>query len=173
MDETFWIYIDLWRLKSTTILDVFPQLRINYYIESLWEAKGPTEMDEIWGYWHLQIKKVDIERIVFNSHIGTYWYTRVPFALHNATASLQRKLVASPSTVQSNTWLIYVISFPLKMNTNKEKRSKKRWHFSLPDWSCKLQKVIFSNKIEYFGHLSCLVPCPRFKKLICNQNSSV
>jgi hypothetical protein len=74
------------RLNEVTVKDYYPLPRMDDYLDSLGSFKNSTTFDTNIGYWQLDVSKDDRDKTTFNSHMGTFRFSRMPFFLINAPA---------------------------------------------------------------------------------------
>ena len=82
--------IDFRNLNAVTIKDAHPLPRFDATIISLGGARFFTTLDFGSASWQIVMKLSDEPKITFATKGGLYQWTRMRFALYNATASFQR-----------------------------------------------------------------------------------
>ena len=103
-----------------TIADTYPLPRMEDCIDSLGEARLFTTLDALWGYWQVPIAERDRDKTTFTTHMGTFRYRRMQFALRNAPATFQRALDVILSGVRWKTCLVYIDDVVIFSNTQEE-----------------------------------------------------
>lgn len=79
-------------LNAMNVCDISRIPRMDECLAFLGDATVFTTLDCNSGYWQIPEATEDIPRMTFTCHVGTYSFCRVPFALMNAPATLQRMI---------------------------------------------------------------------------------
>ena len=83
--------IDYRNLNSRTVKDAYTLPRIDDTIDTLIGAKYFSKLDLRSGYWQVEVKEEDKEKIAFTvGNLGFYECSRMAFVLTNAPATFQR-----------------------------------------------------------------------------------
>ncbi|CAG8639968.1 11344_t:CDS:1 [Dentiscutata erythropus] len=78
------------KLNLITKKDTYPLPRIDEKLDNLEKAKWFTSLNLTSGYWQVQIKEEDKEKMVFITKYGLYEFNITPFELYNAPSIFQR-----------------------------------------------------------------------------------
>src|SRR5262249_49743083 len=84
--------VDYRRLNQVTRVDAYCMPRADDSIARLAGSKVFSALDVTSGYWHIPIRRQDIEKTAFATHLGLFEFRVMPFGLVNAPATFQRMI---------------------------------------------------------------------------------
>ena len=100
--------VDYRKLNSVTKRDSYPLPRICDIMDTLGRSKIFSTMDLKSAYHQIPVHPADIEKTGFTFHRGLFEFTRMPFGLANAPASLQRIMDYIFGDMLGNSIMIYL-----------------------------------------------------------------
>ena len=100
--------VDYRKLNSVTKRDSYPLPRICDIMDTLGRSKIFSTMDLKSAYHQIPVHPADIEKTAFTCHRGLFEFTRMPFGLANAPASLQRTMDYIFGDMLGNSIMIYL-----------------------------------------------------------------
>ena len=77
----------------------FPLPHIDVLVDNTAQHKVFSFMDDFSSYNQIRMAPEDMEKIIFITQWGTFFYTILPFGLKNAGATYQRAMVADRKSV--------------------------------------------------------------------------
>ncbi|MBW0516965.1 hypothetical protein O181_056680 [Austropuccinia psidii MF-1] len=83
---------DFRALNNYKKADRYPIPRIPHALDKLAKAKYITKMDCMKGFHQNEVKPNSMKLLRITCHMGIYKYTRMPFAIKNATAHFKRMM---------------------------------------------------------------------------------
>lgn len=84
--------VDYRHLSELSYKDHNPIPRIDECIDSLGETSVFTTLDANSVFWKIPLAEEDQQKTAFNTHVGLYEFSRMPFELTNALATFQGAL---------------------------------------------------------------------------------
>ena len=82
--------VDFTNLNKACPQDPFPLPRIDQIVDSTAECDLLCFLDAFSGYHQIKMAVEDVEKTAFLTPCGVYFYTCMPFGLHNTGATFQR-----------------------------------------------------------------------------------
>jgi len=158
-DETkrWRVVVDFRRLNDLTINDTFPLPNITEILEQLADAVYFTTLDLADGYHQVPLCEEDKEKTAFNTQMGHYHFTRMPFGLKGAPATFQRIMNTVLSGLNGLKCFVYlddVVVYGYNLLDHNRKLTEVFQSFR--NFNLKLQpkKCHFVRKeICYLGHI--------------------
>ncbi|KYO32531.1 hypothetical protein Y1Q_0013042 [Alligator mississippiensis] len=89
-DESIRFCVDYRKLNAITTPDAYPMLRMDPLLDCLGPAKVISTLNLSKGFWQMALDLDTIVKSVFNTSVGLYEFTVLPFGMHNSPASFQR-----------------------------------------------------------------------------------
>lgn len=83
---------DFRKLNSVTEKDSYPLPNIADILASLGKAKYFSSLDNLWGFYQIEIEPKDREKTAFVTYNGLYEYNRLAMGLTGAPATFQRAM---------------------------------------------------------------------------------
>jgi len=82
--------VDYRKLNAVTVKDSYPLPRIDDLLDQLSGNAWFTILDLKSGYWKIEIRPEDNEKMAFSIRNGLWQFTVMPFGLCNAPATFER-----------------------------------------------------------------------------------
>ena len=89
-DGTLRVCMDFRKLNAVSRFDAYPMPRIDDLIERIGRARYITTLDLCKGYWQVPLEEKSREYTAFQTPMGLFQFTVMPFGLHGAPATFQR-----------------------------------------------------------------------------------
>ena len=70
-------------MNAVIVRDAYLIPRMDESIDSIWDAKVISSLDESSGYWHILIARKDKDKTALTTHFGTYAFMHMSFGLKN------------------------------------------------------------------------------------------
>lgn len=83
------ISVDYRTLNEVAIFYAFPMPQVDNMVEKIGQAKYISMLDLTKGYWQIPMAIQDGEKTMFGIPWGLFQFKRMPFGLHEASASFQ------------------------------------------------------------------------------------
>ena len=150
--------IDLRKLNSRTIKDVYSLPRIEDALDSLDGACLFTSLDLKSGYWQVELDEESIPLTAFTvGPLGFYDCVRMPFGLTNAPATFQRLMQTCLGELHLNWCIIYLDDIIIFSKTPEEHLCRLKGMFErLAKAGLKLKPSkceFFHDSLRYLGHV--------------------
>ena len=87
-------YVDFHNLNNACLKDEFPLPSIDLHMDSVAGSSMFSFMDGYNGYNQIRMAAKDAQQISFNTPIGNFYYTVMPFSLKNARVTYQQTITA-------------------------------------------------------------------------------
>lgn len=82
--------VDYRQLNDVTIQVAYPLPRVDECLDSLSNSKWFSSMDLNSGFWQIAMAPEDKEKTAFNTSLGLYQLTLMPFGLVNSPSTFER-----------------------------------------------------------------------------------
>ncbi|MCO5566622.1 hypothetical protein L7F22_020299 [Adiantum nelumboides] len=89
-DDSYKFCIDFWPLNKVTIHDLYPLPRIDDLLDQLGKSQYFTSLDLASGYWQIPLHASDAHKTTFQTPMGLYEFTRMPFGQSDVGSSFQQ-----------------------------------------------------------------------------------
>ena len=116
--------MDYRKLNAITTRDVYPLPRIEDALSRLEGSRYFSIMDMQSGYWQVEVRPEDREKLAFITPDGLYQFKVMPFGLSNAPATFQRMMDVLLSGLKWNTCLVYLDDIVVFSKTFSEHLSR-------------------------------------------------
>lgn len=100
--------VDYRQLNDVTIKDAYPLPRVDECLDSLSNSKWFSSMDLNSGFWQIAMAPEDKEKTAFNTSLGLYQFTVMPFGLANSPSTFERLVENILRGLQWQECLVYM-----------------------------------------------------------------
>ena len=107
-DGTSRFCVDYRQINAVTRKDAYPLPRVDDTLETLAGSQLFSTLDLISGYWQVEVKPEDREKIAFVTSEGLYEFNVLPFGLCNGPATFQRLMNILLAGIQWHNCLVYI-----------------------------------------------------------------
>ena len=156
-DGTFRLCVDYRRLNAITVKDSYPLPRIDEILSSLGKARVFASLDLLMGYHEVEVDPRDRAKTAFVTHRGLFVFNVMPFGLTNAPATFQRLMNNLFQSRLGIDILVYLDDILCYAETLEQLYKSLEYALQTvisAGLKCKAKKCkLFSNKIEYLGHI--------------------
>ncbi|XP_035844008.1 uncharacterized protein LOC118490461 [Helianthus annuus] len=163
-DGTWRMCIDFKDLNKACPKDAYPLPEIDLKVNSLVPYRFKCFLDAYKGYHQIKMSKEDEEKTVFNTDVGIFCYTKMPFGLRNAGATYQRLMDKVFETQIGRNLEVYVDYLVIKSREEKQMLADIEETFQrLREYNIKLNPKKCSFGVEEGKFLGVVVTRDGFK----------
>ena len=157
-DGTIRFCIDYRKLNDVTVKDSYPIPRIDTTLDALSGAKWFSTIDLKSGYWQVDMSPADKTKTAFSIPGGGHWqFTKMPFGLCNAGATLERLMEKVLSNLSWKVCLVYLDDIIIMSKTFDEHVENLRQVFErLRQANLKMNPkkcVLLQKEVSFLGHI--------------------
>lgn len=149
--------VDYRQLNDVTINDAYPLPRVDECLDSLSNSKWFSSMDLNSGFWQIAMAPEDKEKTAFNTSLGLYQFTVMPFGLANSPSTFERLMENILRGLQRQECLVYMDDIIVPGQSFSESLQRLEHIFqrlSLANLKLKLSKcTLFQKEIKFLGHI--------------------
>ncbi|XP_022032914.1 uncharacterized protein LOC110934027 [Helianthus annuus] len=163
-DGTWRMCIDFKDLNKACPKDAYPLPEIDLKVDSLVPYRFKCFLDAYKGYHQIKMSKEDEEKTAFNTDVGIFCYTKMPFGLRNAGATYQRLMDKVFETQIGRNLEVYVDDLVIKSSEEKQMLADIEETFQrLREYNIKLNPKKCSFGVEEGKFLGVVVTRDGFK----------
>ena len=157
--EKWRVVIDFRRLNEKTIDDKYPLPNITDLLDKLGKCQYFTTLDLASGFHQIEMNEDDIPKTAFNTENGHFEFTRMPFGLKNAPATLQRTLdsILKGLNDRCERCLVYlddIIVYSTSLQEHMESLRSVFKRLREANFKIQLDKTEFLRReVAYLGHV--------------------
>ena len=152
------LYIDYKQLNEITKKDLWPIMRIDDALDSLFGAKFFTSLDMASGFWQIPLHLDSQEKTAFLTADGHYYFKVMPFGLCNAPSSFTRMMEKVLGDLKFKFVLIYIDDIIIYSSSLIEHLEHLRIvldRFIEANLKLKPSKCFFCQKeVKFLGHIA-------------------
>lgn len=149
--------VDYRQLNDVTIKDAYPLPRVDECLDSLSNSKWFSSMDLNSGFWQIAMAPEDKEKTAFNTSLGLYQFTVMPFGLANSPSTFERLMENILRGLQWQECLVYMDDIIVPGQSFSESLETLDHIFQrLSSANLKLKPskcTLFQKEIKVLGHL--------------------
>ena len=149
--------VDYRSQNDVTIKDAYPLPRVDECLDSLAGATWFSSMDLNSGFWQISMAPEDKQKTAFNTSLGLYQFTVMPFGLANAPSTFERLMENVLRGLQWQECLIYMDDIIVPSTTFSEGLERlERIFIRLSEANLKLKPskcTFFQKQIQFLGHI--------------------
>lgn len=116
--------MDYRHLNNVTIKDEYPLPRVDDCLDSLADAKWFGSMDLNSGFWQIAMSPENRDKTAFNTSLGLYQFTVMPFGLANSPSTFERLMEGVLRGLQWQECLVYMDDIIVPSTTFQEGLSR-------------------------------------------------
>ena len=149
--------VDYRRLNDVTVKDAYPLPRVDSCLDSLAGAKWFSSMDLNSGFWQIAMSPEDKEKTAFNTSLGLYQFTVMPFGLAKSPSTFERLMENVLRGMQWQECLVYMDDIIAPSTTFTQGLERLEHIFQrLLSANLKLKPskcTFFQKEIKFLGHI--------------------
>lgn len=119
--------VDYRQLNDVTINDAYPLPRVDECLDSLSNSKWFSSMDLNSGFWQIAMAPEEKEKTAFNTSLGLYQVSVMPFGLANSPSSFERLMENILRGLQRQECLVYMDDIIVRGQTLSESLQRRAY----------------------------------------------
>lgn len=151
------VVCDFRKLNEATVDDKFPLPNISEILDQLGNSKYFSTLDLASSFHQIELEPNTAEKTAFSTSLGHYHFTRMPFGLKNAPATLQRlmnSILLGIQSIRAFAYLDDIVIYADTLESHSSKLSEILERLRQSNLKIQPHKCEFLRKeVLYLGHL--------------------